>query len=785
MPAKKLAASEVGLPRFPVEPAETTDVFAFSSHRRAREALDFGLDIDDAGFNVFVLGEDRSGRMTATLAYLRAEAAARPRPDDWIYLNNFRRPHRPRPHRLPAGIGRRFRDRMADTMARIREALTSAFTSEANQSRIAAENERLRGEIAHRIEDLRAEARRRGLDIAQTAQDLAVVRARGENAQPDSTASAAPPTDSGPDDAARRITAALEEINRWAGRAQAEAQTRLQELGRSIADEAISDLLDDVAKEFSGFSGLARWLVELRADLLDNLSRFRPIEGDAPTASETPERRYAVNLFVDHSDDAHPLVVLESNPTYENLFGRIEYRQIAGGLDTDFSLIRSGALHRANGGFLVLRAEALARQPAAWEFLKGALRDGVIRTEELHRAGSVPIAGAPQPKPIPLQVKVIVVGSPRWYYTFFSADSDFRNYFKIKADIDPDMEATRENLRCYAGLIRAVAARHAAGIEDDAVSFLFGIVARNAADRQRLSARFELVDDVIAEAVRLPGLPSSGIVTARLVRTAIAARRRRNARVEDRLQDSIRRGTVTIDVTGDVIGQVNALTVRDLGDHEFGTPARVTARASIGRRGIVNIERDTELGGPIQQKGAMVLHGFLAGHFARRIPLSFTCSITFEQSYGGVEGDSASLAELIATLSDLAGTPIRQSLAITGSVDQRGRAQAIGGAHRKIEGFFRTCREAGELTGEQGAIIPFANESNLVLDEEVTDAVAAGRFHIWSVTDVDEALELMTGVPAGVPDDQGRYPADSVYGRVAAQLESFNRLLARSEHEAG
>jgi predicted ATP-dependent protease len=409
-----------------------------------------------------------------------------------------------------------------------------------------------------------------------------------------------------------------------------------------------------------------------------------------------------------------------------------------------------------------------------------------VRIEELHRAGGIPIAGAPKPVAIPLDVKVAIVGAPKWYYAFFSVDPEFRSYFKIKADMDSEMAATPENLGTLAALIlQSVERNWRLDCEPEAVQRLLGQAARWAGDRGKLSARIELLEDTLSEAAQL--LPKeqtkkqAKAMTEAAVKTALENRQRRNARVEDRLHESIAEGTVMIDTGGAVRGQVNALTVRDLGDHAFGTPSRVTARASVGRRGVINIERDIAMSGPIQQKGVMVLQGFLAGRFAQRFPLSFNCSITFEQSYGGVEGDSASMAELIAVVSDIAGLPVRQDVAITGSVNQRGQSQAVGGVHHKVEGFFRTCMDAGGLSGTQGVVVPAANEPNLVLNDEVSAAVAAGRFHVWSVKCVDQAIELMLGVPAGEADAGGAYPPETVYGKVAERLAEFDRIMAERE----
>ncbi len=785
MTAGTVKPADAGLPHFPPPDPAAPEVFSLSSHARAREALELSLVIREPGFNVFVVGDDRSGRMTATLAFLKEEMAKRSAPSDWIYVNNFRRTHRPRPLALPAGVGRRFSDRMEALPGQIREGLSHAFGDEAAQTQLRQEQEALAGEISKRIEALREEARARGLDLAQTPQGMQIVRAGGDDAPDWMTL---------PEEERRNIEAAgreigqkLGEFNRWAAEQQQRVAEHAQGASKSIADDAIALLVDAVKVEFAEHTNLARWLDELKTDAVEHLQIFAPQTQNPgmpmPPGMEPPERRYAVNLLVDHGDDAHPNVVLEPNPTYQNLFGRMEYRQVGGIVETDFSLIRAGALHRANGGVLVLRADALAAQGLAWQFLKGAIRDESVQMEELHRFNGIPIAGAPRPKEIPLNLKVIIVGAPRWYYTFFSVDPDFQAYFKIKADIDPDMEASPENRNVLAGVIQDMAQkRGSCACTDDALQELLGLSSRWADDRQKLSARIERLDDLIAEAVVIAKAAGrKGDIQIDDIRAAREARLRRNRRIEDRSQEMIRRGGVKIDVTGAVVGQVNGLTVRDIGDHAFGGPARVTARTSIGRRGVVNIERDVAMGGPIQQKAAMILQGYFSGQFARTMPLSFTASMTFEQNYGGVEGDSASLAEAVAIVSDLAQTPVQQSIAITGSMNQFGVAQSVGGVRHKIEGFFRTCVEAGGLTGDQGAIVPSSNADQLILDADVIEAMEKGEFRLWTVDRLEEALELMLDMPVGAPDAEGRYPPDTVFGRVQATLAMFHEQLLRAE----
>ncbi len=784
MPAKRLSAADVSLPKMEPGFRSGGDIFTLSSHSRARKALEFGLNVTDSGFNIFVVGEDRSGRMTSTMNFLESFVEDEPPPSDWVYLNNFRRPHRPRPLPLPAGVGRRFRDRMIVLVRQIRESLSGAFGGDQYQSEVRAESEKLQQSVATEMDALRTEAQAVGLDVIQSQQGATVVPINAEG-KPANLDEFSVEDQQRLQEAAKAIGEKLGAINRRAAREHGELGARVLQITRDTADTALDVQFDAVREEFSGYGGVVRWLVEMRNDVLENVHLFG--KGDeSETRRELPEDRYAINLFVDHSDDPNPGVLLEANPSYENLFGRMEYRPAEGGLYTDFTMLRAGSVHRANGGILALRAESLAQNPVSWEFLKGALRDGEIRIEEMQRNGAVPLAGAPRPKPVPLDLKVVIIGAPRWYYAFFSIDPEYQTYFKVKADIDADMDITPENVASYAALIRKFAHDHNEfEIDDDAVQRLIGMATRWAENREKLTARFEIVQDVILEAVELAIEAKSTTVTLDIVLQAVENRRRRNARVEDRMQESIADGQVMIATTGQTVGQINGLTVRDLGDHAFGGPARITARASAGRHGVINIERQVALGGPIQQKGVMVLQGFLSGRFARRFPLSFNCSITFEQNYGGVEGDSASLAEVLAILSDLAGLPLRQDLAITGSMNQRGDAQAIGGAHHKIEGFFRSCLENGGLNGEQGAVVPASNERNLILRDKVAEAVEAGQFHIWSVQTIDEAAELFMGLPAGELGADGRYPADTIYGRVQVELEAFDKALYERERWAG
>ena len=783
MSARPLGSDAVGPPSFALPaPAGsgTPHILDLSSHRRARAALAFGLSVPEMGFNIFVVGEDRSGRMTATLELLAEHAKTLPPPWDWVYLQNFRHPDRPQPYRLPAGTGRLLRDRIEALLPAFRQSLARAFEAAEFAARLDRESATTQQAVGAAFTQLESFAAERGLKIERTPQGLVLNPLPGS--EPESLERLPEAERQRRLDGFAAVRQSLGLFVQAARRSEMQFAEVVREARREAADAALTPLIDPIAAEFGSYPGLTRWIVELRADLIDHLDLLGTAgDADAERAREMAlDERYGVNLFVDHGENGEAPVVLEPHPSYEKLFGRFEYRVIGGVAVTDHRHLRAGALQHANGGVLVLRAEAIAGEPMVWTFLKGALRDRCIRIEPPQSPGP-PLVGAPVPHAIPLDLKVVIVGAPRWYYAFFSVDPDFPTYFKIKADIDPDLPADTANLGVYASLVRCMASRHIEGGADDAaVARLLAETARWAGDRRKLAASFKRVEDLAIEAAALARAEHKRNIELSHVLRTLADRRERAARVEDRAQESIRDGLLLIDSDGSRVGQVNGLTVRDLGDHSFGMPVRISARVHAGRRGIVNIERATEMGGPIQQKGVYIIGGYLGGCFARRLPLSFSASVTFEQSYGGVEGDSASMGELVAVLSALADVPIRQEIAITGSVNQAGESQPIGGASDKIEGFYRACASRG-LTGRQGVLIPATNANHVILCEEVAAAVREGRFHLWTMTDVHDALGLLTGLDPGQPGADGSYPAGSVMARVEATLARFDELLRERE----
>jgi predicted ATP-dependent protease len=775
MPARELTGADVGLPRFDVEPAPRAQAFDLSSHAVAREALSFGLNAPGTDYNVYVLGPDRSGRMTATREFVEAWAARRPPSDDWIYVFDFDAPSTPRPIRLPAGWGKRLQQAVQELLPALARELASAFASESYQRQVQSLKSGGESALQERMQSLDEAAQKAGLTILPTPQG-AMIAAIGRDGTPVPLNVLPPEQRRELEERGRELMEQMAQINRDAARFQRQLFETVKALNRDVAARAVEGLVAGLVERFGAMRSVGDWLTRFHEDVIEHHELFVAAEsGAVDPRSPRLEGRYGVNLLVDRSRETHPAVVCEHNPTYENLFGFIEYRQLpGGGLDTDVTLIRPGALHKANGGVLILRAEPLVADPLLWVHLKGALRDAEIRIEEFYRAGAPPLAGAPKPVPVPLDINVVIVGAPQWYYAFFALDPDFQVYFKVKAEIEPTADATEANLACYAGLIGAVARHHGVELAPDATVRLLGMASRWAEHRCRLTSRFEVVADVLIEAAKQnPGER----LTSEHIRRAVDTRRDRNGQIEARVQRAIGDGFILIETRGTEVGQINGLTVQFLGDHTFGAPARITARSSVGRRGVINIERLVAMSGPIAQKGSMVLQGLLMRRFATRFPLSFDCSVTFEQMYSGIEGDSATMAEYIAIVSELAEVPIRQDLAITGSINQLGDAQVIGGVHHKVEGFFRACLSTGGLTGTQGVVLPTPNAVNLVLRDDVAEAVAAGRFHLYTVDRVEEAIALFARLPAGELDADGDYLADTVYGRVQAKLGRFDATL--------
>lgn len=770
-----LSAEIVGLPQFKIEDLNTAsdgalsvNFFDLSSHNRAKTALAFGLKMRSTNAHVFVVAGEDSGRMTGTIEFLKEAMQQLPPVFDWVYLNNFISSHRPLPFRLPAGKGCQLQRVMREFIEAMREVLQKTFSSTAFLNKVNSLTVALEENVRQKIDQIQEFAHSKGLHIESGPDEFTIMTLdkKRKNKEGDKLYT---------QQDIQEIREGIGEVTASAHLSNRELSKKIQNIKKEEAEKIMDKLIKPLVDEFSAYLG--EWIDELQDDILEHIDDFLEDEVPEGEVSFDVSGRYAINLLVDNRGTKTPSVVIDPSPTYESLFGSIKYRAEPTGYTTDFTMIRAGNLHRANGGILILRADALANNIELWGAIKVALRDKMIHIEERHRENAMPMLDAPAPKPVPLDVQIVLVGAPLWYYSFFFNDPDFRSYFRIKADIEPDLPATQHNINAYARLIRFMAEDRAKkSIDQEAIQYMLGYSCRWSNHRERFSSKFEVLGDIIGEANVIAS--DAGVETIRLadVKEAFYNRRVRNGILEDRSHRDIESGVILIDTVGMRMGQINALTVLNTGDHQYGLPNRVSARTYVGEEGIINIERLTDMGGPIQQKAAMILDGYLKGVFAQKHPVSCNCSLTFEQNYGEVEGDSASLAELVAILSSLSQIPVRQDLAVTGSVNQFGQVQAVGGLIHKIEGFFRICKHRN-LSGTQGVVIPKSNMQNLVLRDDVTNAIRQKKFFVWAVDTVEEAVEVLMGMPAGHPDEDGNYPKNTVFYAVMKQLKEYQKSL--------
>lgn len=749
---------------------------------RAVEAVGFGVAIRRPGFNLYAMGPEGIGKITLVRQVLVQRAATEPVPDDWCYVHNFADRGRPAALRLPAGQGRRFRDRVAQLDRELRAAIPAAFESEEYRNRREAIETALKERREAALVDFERRAAVRGIALLRTPVGVGLAPLKNgkvlEHAEMEQLSEAEK----------QALIAASEDLEAELAQLvqrtfpgwERQARAAIRETGEEVTRRAAGHLVDELRHEHAAHPAVLAHLDALEADVVANAEEFlaaaQPKELPSMLAARLDDgaafRRYQVNLLVDNAETTGAPVVFEDLPTQPNLLGRVEHTAQFGALVTDFTLIRAGALHRANGGYLVLDARRLLTQPFAWEELKRALRARELRIELLgDRLGLATVSL--EPEPIPLDAKVVLVGDRQVYYLLAELDPDFVELFKVQADFEEEVPRTPEGERLYGRLLGAIAAREGLRPPDtDALCALVERAARLAGDANRLSVHMRRMSDLLREADDRAGRAGRDAITADDVRGAIAAAVRRAARIQERERDEIARGTILVATSGELVGVANGLSVIALGESMFGRPSRITARVALGGGEVVDIEREVTLGGPIHSKGVLILGGFLAGRFGRQRPLSLRASLVFEQSYGGVEGDSATMAETCALLSAIAEVPLRQGIALTGSLNQQGEAQAIGGVNEKIEGFFDICAARG-LDGTHGVIIPAANVPHLMLRDDVVAAAADGRFRVWAVRTVDEALELLTGLPAGERDSDGCWPPDSVNGRVEAGLDGL------------
>jgi len=752
---------------------------------RAVEALNFAVRMRAKGYNVYALGSSGTGRHSMVEDLLRRQAETEPPPSDWCYINNFGDSQQPHRLELPAGRAIGFEAAMRRLIGDLRAALPAAFERDEYRARREAVEQEFRQRSEQAFAAVQQRAEQSNIALLRTPTGLALAPMRdGKVVTPD-VFNQLPPAEREHiqqeiEAIQQDLEATMREVPLW----EREHREAVLRLNQEVTGFAIAHFIEELRRDFSDLPPIADYLDAVERDIKENVDDFlvpaqlpeTPIPVPAAALHDLEDarfRRYRVNVLVDNGGQRGAPVIYEDNPTHQTLVGRVEHLARFGALVTDFNLLVAGALHRANGGYLVLDAVKLLTGNFAYASLKRALDSRQIRIESLEQLLSLASTVSLQPEPIPLNVKIVLVGPPTLYYMLSAADEDFGDLFKIAADFEDRIERTPETTLLYARLICGMTRREKLRpLDRDAVARVVEQAARLAGDSSKLSASMRAFADLLRESDQLAADAGRDVIGAADVQAAIDAQIRRGDRIYRRLQEEIGRKTIRIETDGEELGQVNGLSVITLGNLAFGTPARITARVRLGRGEVVDIEREVELGGPLHSKGVLILSGFLGGRFGGKRPLSLNASLVFEQSYGGVEGDSASAAELFALLSALAEAPIRQSFAVTGSVDQRGQIQAIGGVNEKIEGFFDSCRITG-FTGHQGVIIPASNVKHLMLRGDVVAAAEAGQFAIMPIDTVDQGLGLLTGIPAGQPDADGNYPAGSLNDRIAARLDAF------------
>ncbi|MBI4308291.1 MAG: AAA family ATPase [Chloroflexi bacterium] len=780
----------------------TADVPALTEvmgQERAVRALSFGLGVRDPGFNIFVVGPTGSGRTSTVLNLLRERAGSLPQANDWCYINSFANPRKPKCIRLPVGKGKSLRDDMAALVAALRTDVPRTLKAREHQAERAKILEELDKARSERLLALEEEARRGGFTITRTQAGLLVLpTVRGQPMTESDFQKLEPERRRQLEQAAQSTQQALARALADVREVEREAQKRYEELQHRAVRFAVDYRIAALKEKYQEFDGVLGYLAEVEEDVTRNLQDFLPQDEETPGSAPAEMfprarpsfERYVVNVIVDRTGAAGAPVVVESDPSPANLMGRVERRAEFGMLLTDFTMIRAGSLHRANGGYLVLDAEGILRYPAIWGLLKRALKSREVRMAD--PAEVVPwMSTTVEPDPIPLDVKVIIVGTPPVYHFLYALDEEFRELFKVKADFHWELDRTSENTEKLARFIADRCREDALRpFDPSGVARLVEYSSELASDQRRLTARLGAISDLMREANYWSGQRGASAITKEDVQRAIRERIDRVKQIEEKVHQLIREDTILIDTQGTAIGQVNGIAVAAIGDHAFGKPTRITASTFLGAEGVVNIEREAKLSGRLHDKGAMILVGYLGAKYGQDTPLAFSARVCFEQSYEEMEGDSAASAELYALLSSLGELPLDQGIAVTGSVNQRGEVQPVGGVMEKVAGFFDVCKAKG-TTGEQGVIIPRGNVSNLMLREDIVQAIADGQFHIYPVGTIDEGLAILTGRRTGKRRTDGAYPEGSANAAIArrlAHLASKWRWFAgraRDDHSRG
>jgi len=776
--------------------AELEPLDRIIGQERAIEALKLGLGIKDAKsrYNIYVAGDPGTGKMSAVERFLGRASADEPKPSDICYVHNFENPYNPNYLELPAGNGCQLRSDIEQHLSRLKREIPKVFDSDEFKARSKRINERFGEKRTTLLERLESDSRKLGFAIQRTPIGINTLPLHDSGEPLSQEEYDALPEDKRNEIRERQaeVQALIQEQLQEVARLDEEREREMKELAKGSVLFMIEPHFAQLTVRYEGLDKVIHYLEAMKKDIAENIEAFRnggqpkksPFPFPMPQAD--PFKKYAVNVLVDNSETTGAPVIVEQNATYTNLFGSIERRAQMGMAVTDFTMIRPGSLHRANGGYLVLNANNLFRLGLSWEALKIAIKRREIRIEDpLQMMGYSTTEGL-RPESVPFRIKLIIIGNPMIYELLHHYDEDFAKLFNVKADFGTEMERTPEHEQEIARFLNSCCSENAAvqPFDPTGVAKMVEYATELTSDRTKLSCQFGHIVSIVKEASYWARSEGSELVTQEHVSRALKQRDYRHDRIDAKIREMITRGQLFVDTEGEQAGQVNGLAVLQLGDYAFGKPSRITATVFTGKGGIVDIEREAKLGGKTHTKGIMILKGFLGERFATEKPLSFGASLAFEQSYSMIDGDSASSTELYALLSALSGLPIQQGLAVTGSVNQKGEVQPIGGVNEKIEGFYRVCREKG-LTGNQGVLIPQANVDNLMLSEEVVDSVKEGTFHIYAVSSIEEGIELLTGRPAGERAEDGTYPEDTVFGRVAARLQAmYDAMKKKNDEEA-
>ena len=759
---------------------ELTDIIG---QARASQAVQFGIGMQRNGYNLYVMGPPGMGKHTMVRRFLEEKAATQAPPSDWCYVNNFEHPHKPLALKLPNGTGTRLSHDMEKFIEELSIALPSTFESDEYRSREQAIEDALKEKQEKAFGALAEAATKENIKLFRTPSGFAFAPMKNDEVVgPDEFEKLPPEEQKHIEEVVSALQERLQSIIQQLPAWRKETHQQVKELNREMTKSVVDHLIEDLKNRYQSLPQILTYLDQVEKDIIANVRDFLKGEeggegmtGPAGKSSES-FHRYKVNPLISNGTHQGAPVVYSDNPNYLNLVGRAEHVAQFGTLVTDFTLLKPGALHEASGGYLMIDAHKLLIQPYAWEGLKRALYTNQIRIESLEKMLSLISTVSLEPEPIPLDTKVVLLGDRMLYYLLHEYDPDFGELFKVQADFDETIDRNADNIQLYTQLIATLVRKeNMLPFDREAVARIIDYAARHVEDSEKLTTHMRSIADLMHEAEYWARSKQLVEVGASDIRQAIEQQEHRASRLREHIQEEMRREIIFIDTHGEKIGQVNGLSVIGVGNYAFGTPSRITATVHIGEGDVIDIEREVELGGAIHSKGVMILSAFVAARYARKHPLSLSASLVFEQSYGMVDGDSASLAELCTLLSAIAEIPIKQCFAMTGSVNQHGQVQPIGGVNEKIEGFFDLCAARG-LDGTQGVLIPASNVTHLMLAERVVEAARNNQFHVWPVSTVDEAIELLTGIEAGAPDTEGEYPAESVNGKVLARLREMAHI---------